>query len=109
VRLSLSPLVSFPSPGGVRTATIGVMTGGRGAGEDSCVGELGKSLSMALIWVRGPGVGVGGSEIESLGVSGAPREVVHKACSGVGERRGGEWTVPLPDATGAFWFVTMLI
>ena len=102
VRLSLSLLVPFLSPGGVRVVLIGAMTGGRGTGEDSSVGELGKSLSMVLIWVRGPGVGDGEPEIESLSVSSTSWEVVHKVCSGAGGRGGGEWTVPLPDATGAF-------
>ena len=102
VRLSLSLLVLLPSPGGARAALIGVMMGGRGTGEDSCVGEVGKFSSMVLIWVRGPGEGDGGPEVQSSSVSSTSREAAPKVCSPVGGRGGGEWMVPLPDAIRAF-------
>ena len=82
---------------------------GRGAGEDSSVGELGKFSSMDLIWVRGPGAGVVGRAMDKLSLPRTPREAVHKVCSGAGERGGEEWIIPLPDATGAFCFVSKLM
>ena len=110
VRLSLE---AFPSLGGAKVVMIGAMIGGRGAGrgagEDSSVGELGKFSTMDLIWVRGPGAGVVGRAMDKLSLPRTPREAVHKVCSEVGERGGEEWIIPLPDATGAFCFVSKLM
>ena len=111
VRLSLE---AFPSLGGAKVVMIGAMIRGRGAGEDSSMGELGKFSTMDLIWVRGPGAGRGASGDSSVGELGkfssmdliwvrgpgagvvghvmdklslprTPREAVHKVCSGARE------------------------
>ena len=102
-------LEAFPSLGGARVVMIGAMIGGRGAGEDSSVGELRKFSTVDLICVRVPGAGVVGCVMDKLSLPRTPQEVVHKVCSGVGEQGGEEWIVPLPDVTGVFCFVSKLM